>query len=342
MKKVLTGIVVLSVAIGILPLIAAAQIKLPIPKLPGKRDTTTSRTGNSQSDGALREAFYAETQGVLGYVAVLMRFHQADMMGDVNMLQPSSEEEWQEVVSRLTALDQLCTTKYKAITDDPSERPNRINRRPKTWCEIAAKRVEYIKLARDETRKARAEVFIRIWRMDIEKAANDQKGFVYDDIQRMLFDQMWKTEKFVEVQKAFTNEGLGEASMTVFDAIEPDLAKVRARIDKDSKTNVWEQPPNTEPAMESFFKTKLLANPLYKGTQVLKIGSNYADWHVFKNSLGIPTSRYKRGLYLAKRPGQNGLCQIREWIVRQDYAGGRFGASKIESYGGAGIYAKCQ
>lgn len=131
--------------------------------------------------------------------------------------------------------------------------------------------------------------------------------------------------------------------MKLFDAIEPDLTKVRARIDRDSKSNVWVQPPHSDPATESFFKTKLIAHPEHKGTQVLRIGSNYTDWRVFKNRLGVPTNQTKRGLFLAKRPGQNGLCQIREWIVKQEYiGGGKFGPTKIESFGGAGIYAKCQ
>ena len=329
--------------IGFSAPISQAQITINVPKIPGISKPKAAQTGGTRDDEALRQAFYEETRGVVSYVAVLMRFHNPDMMGDVSMENPNSDADWQNLLTRLADLDRLCTTKYQRITDDPSERPNRINRLPRTWCQIAAKRVEYAKLARGEAIDDRAQSFIKIWRYDIEKAINDQKGFIYDDIQRMLYDPTWKTEKFAEVQKAYTSEGLGAPSMNMFDAIEPDLAKVRERIDRDSKTNTWQQPPNSDPAMESFFKSKLLAHPNHKGTQVLKIGSNYSNWRIFKNSLGVPTNQYKRGLFLAKRPGQNGLCQIREWIVKQEYTGGgRFGPSKVESFGGAGIYAKCQ
>lgn len=279
---------------------------------------------------------------MVSYVAVFMNFYDPNLTGNVTIQNPNNAAEWSALMARLEKLDNLCRTKYQNVTNDPNFPPNFINGKPKIWCSIASNRIEYEKKARGAANDARAEVFVKIWRYEIEKSTNDQKGWILDLAQRMLFDPTWKTEKFAEVQKAYASEGLAAPSMTIFDAIEPDLAKLRERIDRDSKTNVWEQPPNSEPAMENFFKTKLLADPRYKGTQVLKIGSNYANWRVFKNSLGIPTNQYKRGLYLAKRPGQNGLCQIREWIVRQEYiGGGKFGPSKIESFGGAGIYAKC-
>lgn len=299
---------------------------------------------NAQSSGAIREAFYNEVgHDVVGYVAVFMNFYDPGLTGNVSIQNPGSEAEWVALMSRLAKLDNLCRTKYQNVTNDPNFPPNFINGKPKLWCAIAANRTEYEKKARGAANDQRANSFITIWKYDINKAVTDQKGYIYDDIQRMIYDPSWKTEKFAEVQRAYASEGLGSPSMNIFDAIEPDLAKVRARISSDSTTNTWIQPPNSDPATESFFKTKLLAHPQHVGTQVLKIGSNYTNWRVFKNSIGVPTNQTKRGLFLAKRPGQNGLCQIREWIVKQEYVGGgRFGPTKIESFGGAGIYAKCQ
>lgn len=298
----------------------------------------------AQSAGAIRDAFYNEVgHDVVGYVAVFMNYYDPSLTGNVSIQNPGNAAEWTDLMTRLARLDNLCKTKYSNVTNDPNFPPNFINGKPKIWCAIAAKRVEYEKQARGAANDQRANSFITIWKYDINKAVIDQKGYIYDDIQRMIYDPTWKTEKFAEVEKAYSSEGLGSPSMKLFDAIEPDLAKVRARIDRDSKSNVWVQPPNSDPATESFFKTKLLAHPQHKGTQVLKIGSDYTDWRVFKNRLGIPTNQTKRGLFLAKRPGQNGLCQIREWIVKQEYmGGGKFGPTKIESFGGAGIYAKCQ
>lgn len=319
---------------------AAAQITINIPRLP---KITSQPATNSQSDGSDFSAFNREAKYPLDYITTFMEYYDPNLTGGSSILKPSTPAEWTEFMDRLALVDNLCKTKY---TNLPEQLPNfpstSINGKPKTWCRIAANRLEYEKKARGAAVDDRAESFIKIWRYDIDKAVTDQKGYIYDDIQRMLYDPAWKTEKFAEVQKAYSSEGLGSPSMTMFDAIEPDLAKVRARIDRDSKTNVWVQPPNSDPAIESFFKTKLAAHPHHKGTQVLKIGSNYTNWRVFKNRIGIPTNQTKRGLFLAKRPGQNGLCQIREWIVKQEYiGGGRFGPSKIESFGGAGIYAKC-
>lgn len=327
------------------PIYLFAQITIEIPKIPKiklPQSTQTAQTGGSRADEALRQAFYQETGGVVGYVAVLMRFYNADMTGDVNMQNPGNEAEWRDLMTRLANLDQLCTTKYSKITDDPSERPDRINRLPKTWCIIAANRVEYAKLARAEASDDRAQTFIKIWRYDIEKAGTGD-GYVGDLVQRMLFDPAWKTEKFAEIQKTFADGGYGEPSMKIFDAIRPDLDKVRAVIDRDSTSKTWEVPPYKEPAIEAVAKQRFTSHPYYKGSTVLKIGSNYKTWRVFKNSIGIPTAQYKRGRMLVKRPNQNGLCQDREWIVKQEYiGGGRFGPMKMEGLGEGGTYMKCQ
>jgi hypothetical protein len=159
----------------------------------------------------------------------------------------------------------------------------------------------------------------------------------------MLFDPTWKTEKFAEIKTVYASGGMGEPSMTIFDAIEPDLQKVRDKIDADSKTKSWEQPPHHDVTVENFFKMRFASHVYYKGSTILKIGGNYTTWRVFKNSLGIPTNQYKRGLFLTRRPGQGNVCQIREWIVKQEYiGGGRFGPMKIEGFGGGGKYARCQ
>ncbi len=333
--------------IGIFVFVGNSQITIKIPKIPkigtNQPSQPTAQTGNSSGDADLRNAFYDENRGVLGYVAVLMRFYRSDMTGDVNMLNPANEAEWQTLMTRLADLDRSCTTKYQRITDDPSERPNRINRLPKTWCVIAANRVEYEKLARGEAKDDRAQVFIGIWRDEIERVTRSTDGFVSDLVQRMMFDPTWKTEKFAEVQKVYASGGLGTPSMSMFDAIKPDLDKVRVIIDRDSKANSWEVPPHKEPAIENFAKQRFVTHPYYKGSTVLKIGSNYRTWKVYKNSIGIPTNQYKRGNMLVKRPEQPGLCQNREWIVKQEYiGGGRFGPMKMEGMGEGGKYVKCQ
>ena len=63
--------------------------------------------------------------------------------------------------------------------------------------------------------------------------------------------------------------------------------------------------------------------------KVLKVGIKQANWLIDKNSLGIPTARYKHGVIWAQYPNRDdGFCRI-FWVnIKQDYAGGgTYGAS---------------
>jgi hypothetical protein len=63
--------------------------------------------------------------------------------------------------------------------------------------------------------------------------------------------------------------------------------------------------------------------------KVLKVGIKQANWLIDKNSLGIPTARYKHGVIWAQYPNRDdGFCRI-FWVnLKQDYAGGgTYGAS---------------
>ena len=63
--------------------------------------------------------------------------------------------------------------------------------------------------------------------------------------------------------------------------------------------------------------------------KVLKVGIDEANWLIDKNSLGIPTARYKHGVVWAQYPNSDdGFCRI-FWVnIKQDYAGGgTYGAS---------------
>lgn len=63
--------------------------------------------------------------------------------------------------------------------------------------------------------------------------------------------------------------------------------------------------------------------------KVLKVGIDEANWLIDKNSLGIPTTRYKHGVVWAQYPNSDdGFCRI-FWVnIKQEYAGGgTYGAS---------------
>ena len=63
--------------------------------------------------------------------------------------------------------------------------------------------------------------------------------------------------------------------------------------------------------------------------KVLKVGIDEASWLIDKNSLGIPTARYKHGVIWAHYPNtDDGFCRILWVNIKQDYAGGgTYGAS---------------
>ena len=63
--------------------------------------------------------------------------------------------------------------------------------------------------------------------------------------------------------------------------------------------------------------------------KVLKVGIKEPNWLIDKNSLGIPTARYKHGVIWAQYPNRDdGFCRV-FWVnIKQDYAGGgTYGAS---------------
>lgn len=57
--------------------------------------------------------------------------------------------------------------------------------------------------------------------------------------------------------------------------------------------------------------------------KVLKVGIKEPNWLIDKNSLGIPTARYKHGVIWAQYPNRDdGFCRV-FWVnIKQDYAGG--------------------
>lgn len=66
-----------------------------------------------------------------------------------------------------------------------------------------------------------------------------------------------------------------------------------------------------------------------KDAVVFKTGVKPGPWKVSKNSLGIPTDRYKHGMVWVKYPSnEDGFCRIFFVNIVQDYAGGgTYGAS---------------
>lgn len=168
----------------------------------------------------------------------------------------------------------------------------------------------------------------------IQRSIDDPKNSVPDDIMKLLYQpDVWKAE-LAEIIKVPVSQFPADWLSSIQDKVD----ELKGLLEKGAKERSWTQPPFNRPVEQNMAKAKFLS--YYKGATVLKIGSNYKDWNMFKNSLGIPTNRFIRGLALLKFPNQE-FCIAEEWIVKQTYAGGKWSASKVDSFGGGGVLMKC-
>lgn len=157
---------------------------------------------------------------------------------------------------------------------------------------------------------------------------------VSDDMQKLLFTpDIWKAELAKVMNCSPAN-----FPANWMDRVRENYNQLKTAVDNEGKTRDWKERPFQRPVEQGMVKTKYAAK--YPGATILKIGSNYKDWNVFKNSLGIPTNRYVRGEILLKIPGRP-YCQAQEWVVKQAYKGGGFGPSVAENIGGAGYFVRC-
>ncbi len=178
------------------------------------------------------------------------------------------------------------------------------------------------------------EVNMGFTRNEIKRALDNSNNITSDDIQLLLFEpDVWKAN-LAKTLKVSVSDFPADWQAPVRE----ELEKLRGLINEAGKNNSWQQPPFKRPTEEGMAKAKFIS--YYAGVSVLNIGSNYKDWNMFKNSLGVPTNRFIRGTALLKLPKRPN-CQVQEWIVKQTYAGGKWSASKVDSFGGGGFFVKC-
>ena len=245
----------------------------------------------------------------------------------------------------LAELDALCTSKYPGITNDPKYL-DRLMFRSGDWCGMAANRNEILKSVTSGTQSAVGSRFIEDWKRSINKSTH-RRGVVagdpvWDDVQVMLFDrEKWKARDLPNLQRLYAQNG-GTVPADIFDAVKPELDKLRQKIETESQTNSWKVPPYKDEAIEALVRRSYAASPKFRGIVFVKSGMNFTTWKLFTNDLGIPTSQIKKGSILVKIPNQHGLCQEREFAVEKAYmGGGRFSAVQMAGFSEAGTYMKC-
>lgn len=163
---------------------------------------------------------------------------------------------------------------------------------------------------------------------------NNTWHIVTNDMQKLMFEpDVWKAE-LAKVMNCSPSSFPSNWK----DRVQENLENLRSYVESEGKTRSWTPRNFQRPVEQNMAKAKFLA--FYKGATIVKIGSSYKDWNMFKNSLGIPTNRFIRGEAVLKIPGRP-FCQAQEWIVRQKYAGGKWSAATVDSFGGGGYFVKC-
>lgn len=305
-------------------------------------NTVRTPGGAARTAGAnqLRDAFINDAGNKYGQtVRFFAQFYDAQYISGGY---PTTAAGWQKAMTELAELDTLCKGKYAGVPNDLSHylRPGIVDNRYAVWCEIAAKRSELEKPARTASAKSITS-FSEIER-ELKESRDSREGFINGSVQMLIYDPaIWKQTATAKVQPRFAEVG-ATIPADYFADVERQGEEVKKLIDQAAPTRSFTQPAYQDAASQALAKREFAK--MYPGIQVLKIGSDYATWKIFKNSLGIPTNQYKRGWALVKVP-KRPFCQAKEWIVKQTYAGGgRFSAtmSNFSSGPSGGIFMKCE
>jgi preprotein translocase subunit YajC len=289
-----------------------------------------------------RTIFRAEADGFFWAVRMFEQFYNpefAEVKGGMDAA----------VIKKATVafaeLDALCSSKYPGITNDPKYL-DRLMFRSGDWCGMAAKRNEILKSVTSGTQSAVGSRFIEGWKRSIDQSyqrrGSSSGDLVSDEVQAMLFDrEKWKAKDLSNLQRLYAENG-GTVPAEIFDAVNPELERLRQKVETDSQATSWTVPPYKDEAVEAFVKRSYASNPKFRGIVIVKSGMDFTTWKLFKNDLGIPTSQIKQGWLLVKIVNQKGLCQARGFAVEKEYiGGGRFSAVQMAAFSEAGIYMRC-
>ena len=291
-----------------------------------------------EAENKQRWAFHHEAWKYFNTVQILAYFYNPTRyQGGSNTYTP---ETLKKGIAELAELDALCKSKYVGITNVPNtEQQNSAGQQYADWCAMAAKRDEIDKSARILAAK-NIDLFYTIKR-DLKESLASREGFINGTVQTLIYDRAsWKQKAAAEAKPKFAELGV-EMPADYFADVESEADEIKKTIDQTAPTRRFTQPQYQDAASQALAGREF--SKMYPGIQVLKIGTDYATWKVYKNKIGIPTDQYKRGWALVKVPNRP-YCQAKEWIVRQTYiGGGRFSATMSHFSSGpvGGIFMKC-
>ena len=327
---------------------AQFPIRIPSPRTqpaqrPSSPQTNTPRqTSSGGNQDEMRRNFINEFGKYRKSVYALMQVHDPKLhVGNTSYGPPTSKSQWVNVMAELAEIDAACKSKYAGMTDTASQiEIGELNRLPATWWTIAANRIEYEKKGKiSEVARSARKVTEQITRF-LRNVENEPEERIGLEAQLMFWEtNKWKASIFTKLQPMFAEFDMEVPDDFLDEYINSGYALRDKRI-KTGESRSFQLPPYKNTAVETWFRSQYQRQT--PGIKILKMGSSYSECKIFKNRAGIPTSRTKRGWALLQIPDRP-ICQAREWIVKQDYAGGgRYTGNKIDSLGATGILMKCQ
>lgn len=267
---------------------------------------------------------------------------------------PAEVNKWPEIMSDLAELDQICKTKYPNMKNPSgSYYRKELQILAKSWCEIAANRVELQKKAI----QVGAEKAIgdrtqnRIY--DIENAIRNNFESILDDYQMMAFEpESHRQKMMVELQSEYAKQS-AQLPANFYDKYAAIAPKMRSFIEQSIANRTWTMPTIKDAALETLIRGQYAKSPAVARATILKVGFIANTWASVDDMNWVSTTgnvslyrieknkhRFRRGYVLVKMPTRP-ECQAREFVLRQDRAGGGFGATKVEDLGAGGIFIKC-
>lgn len=253
---------------------------------------------------------------------------------------------WKQTVAELAELDQLCTTRFRGLTDYASPgyiRKGSIDYRFGVWCQIAANRVSLEKKARIGVVKTL--VNLGYTDENLNFGFNEPDNPVRWETQQLIWERdKWRAEKIAWLRPKYAVYKI-EVPADATSAAEARADKLKAMVLRDAPDRSYKQPPYRDAGVESVVKAALAKE--YPGAQVIKIGLDYTTW-VKRQSLDYVASddlfryykvsynSYKRGTVLLKIPNRP-LCQMQDFVV--GLSGGKIVPAGV---GGSGTFMRCE
>ncbi|MDB4960534.1 MAG: hypothetical protein JWP01_533 [Myxococcales bacterium] len=243
-----------------------------------------------------------------------------------------------EVLSQLTKLDEICTTKYKGLEAN-DKLAFQLAVDPAVDCSIASRRLEIATTLVEGS--AANDVATRVKNLDKARTGLEAaNGFLSElFISEMVFDPE-KALAAVLAKHQPNFKAIGKTAPA--DLVVPISKAVTALwVEVDRLAPTYEFPSKLQHDAAAEAGAKKAVAKVFDGAKVVKSGMQFGQWSVAKNNLDIPTEQYRTGTVLFKAKTSK-WCQQRDFTAHKTYiGGGKYQKEMTFTFGGQ-RYQKCK